>query len=652
MKKPTRDWSAIIQAHEAAYKATDRSEDEKALSYYNGLFYGERSHRNRESGRLAYNLIYIVVETAVAQLVPANPRVSPEPEGPTDPQLVRDADAVVNRMLKLSQIRREAVYAITNAVLKRRGIFKTTLRDGRARVRSIDPQNLWFDLSAKRLEDCRYFVEVAPTPVSVVERKMKRRGRKRALYTKRDVSGTDYPAWMRGDTTSSSQRKLQDAERWVIIYEVYDLEYDEVFHLCSDDLSRPLLADTLDYRPYSIFSMNWNAKNLEGLSEVGLILSLQEEVNSILSRWMQIAHKQVDRYFFDARKTTVEQLSNALETSAGGMAPATPPEGMTLAQMFHRVPGPVFTAEQMGLLARLEQIISTVSALAEAARGQVSGARTATEIALIDGNLQTRLTTRKDNFGDALADVAGIILDLMSRYGDPLPVPVTGPPRNEEEAELASEYGENWREATGSDWREVDPQQLADAALRFDMIPYSPIRSNAAVRAEAFLALLPHLRASENYDQRAIDKQLLEVGQLPPELLKAADDIGANGDPAQLALQLAQTLQGTPLEPQAIQLAQALAEMLGLLPPSGEGAPADPMAADPMAEAMAAEAMAAEAMAAEAPANPGQTSPAMRAMMTADTQGLQPVTTPQVAANLPSAQQAADDAAAFGGMEV
>ena len=145
-----RDWATLIETHQGTYEASERRELDKAVNYYNGRFYGEKSHTDREAGRLAYNLVYTVVETAVAQLVPSNPKVSPEPEGPVAPQLVRDADSVTNRVLKLSRIRREAVMAITNAVLKKRGVFKTTWSGtGRAVVRSISPEALWFDLSAK-----------------------------------------------------------------------------------------------------------------------------------------------------------------------------------------------------------------------------------------------------------------------------------------------------------------------------------------------------------------------------------------------------------------------------------------------------------------------------------------------------------------------
>ena len=46
-------------------------------------------------------------------------------------------------------------------------------------------------------------------------------------------------------------------------------------------------------------------------------------------------------------------------------------------------------------VARQEDDAAFISALAEAARGQVVGARTATEMAIIDAQMRTRLATRE-----------------------------------------------------------------------------------------------------------------------------------------------------------------------------------------------------------------------------------------------------------------
>ena len=538
-----RDWKTLIEAHEDAYKAHEKPARDKALRYFNGDFTGSSAHEELSlKHRLSYNLIYVVVESAQAALQPSNPKLSATADGPSNPQHVRDADAVVNLALRLSKMRREAGMAITNAVLYGWSAFKTTRgRDSRGRVRAI--KNLWFDLAATRVEDIRYFIEPIPTALSTVKRKMKRRGNKTGLYKKVDTEGSAYPKWIRDQQTADAQRRLEEAEKWVMVYECYDMEEGRVVHLVGPELTE-VLNEPLTYRPYTVFNLLWNGKDLRGLSEVQLILSLQEEVNALLSCWLQIAHLQVTKTGFDSRALDIEEVAKMAEAGLGSYVPLKVGDGRSLADVFAALPIPAMTSEQFALLEKVEQIISTVSALSEAARGQVTGAKTATEIALIDGQMRTRLGTRIDNFGDAMSDVGANLLTVIGRYGGKVMVPeedgatgaleaavmqlqkavVAEDPALVEQALVA--VGEA-QSAANDGWREVNSASLKDAAVRFELVPFNPLRSNSAIQAETFLSVLPHLHASERVDQRKVDERLLEIADLDPGFLLDEDQLAA-----------------------------------------------------------------------------------------------------------------------------
>ena len=151
-------------------------------------------------------------------------------------------------------------------------------------------------------------------------------------------------------------------------------------------------------------------------------------------------------------------------------------------------------------------LIPARSALAEAARGQVAGARTATEMAIIDAQMRTRLATREGHIHSALEDVAEKCFYLSKKY------------MKNEKLVRVSGY-EGWREVTLSDIRDVD--------MNFKMVGYNPIRQNASVLAETMQKLMPLLMADPNIDKRVFIEELVAGVGLPARLLIPKEQLEA-----------------------------------------------------------------------------------------------------------------------------
>jgi hypothetical protein len=139
-------------------------------------------------------------------------------------------------------------------------------------------------------------------------------------------------------------------------------------------------------------------------------------------------------------------------------------------------------------IARQEDDAAFISALAEAARGQVVGARTATEMAIIDAQMRTRLATREGHLNDAIEDVARKAFFLTKKYmRKPRLIRIAGDKR----------------------WSELGHKDLRNIEVDFEMVSYNPIRKNPAVMIESLIQMIPFLTQNENVDIRKLTEEVV-----------------------------------------------------------------------------------------------------------------------------------------------
>ena len=306
-----------------------------------------------------------------------------------------------------------------------------------------------------------------------------------------------------------------------------------------------------------MFSLNQSGIDCLGMSEVQLVLNQQETINDLLTHMKQITYLQVPRVMYDSGRVTEEDLNKAVEASAGsfvGVNPSNSEALRSLSTLFYEMPIPDSPTGVKEFIARQEEDAAFISALAEAARGQVAGARTATEMAIIDAQLRTRLATREGHLNDALEDVAKKVFYLCKKY---------------------MKTNRLVRISGSTKWQELTHKDLVDVEVDFEIVSYNPIRRNPGMMAETLIQMLPFLSQNENVNIRRLTEEILSNMGLPSRILIPEEDIlAAKQQAAQQQQAMAQAEQqaklgGASAGRPAIEAEQAaqIQKMMQTLPP-------------------------------------------------------------------------------------
>lgn len=503
--------SNLIDRHRRFYERTEKKNFDKARRYYRGEFYTSRNDVNLSDGAIpsflcSKNLIYAIADTAVSALLGPNPKVAANPRNRQSQEAIPLVNGLMEYVFDANNMRRRAATALIDAVLCKRGVFKTgwDMAGDKPVVRVIEPGAIFFDQTVRDVDDIRYWLEAAVIPWTEFQRRVRDGFYKSPKIA--DVTPDRYPKWITDSYKNSDVSQLRDAFEWVTVWEYYDRETNKVVHYVRQ-ADAVVFEQELDYIPYSMFTLNQSAVDCLGLSEVQLVLNQQETINDLLTHMKQIVYLMIPRILFNSELITEEDLNKAVEAATGSFVPISPTnaEGLrTLSTLFYEMPMPQVPAGVENFIARQEGDAAFISALAEAARGQVAGARTATEMAIIDAQMRTRLATREGHINTALQDVAEKCFFLSKRYmKDPKLVAVSG--------------HEGWSEVSLADIHEVD--------VNFSMVSYNPIRQNPSVMAETLLKMFPVLAQDPNINKRALLEELVTGVGLSTKLLIPKEEL-------------------------------------------------------------------------------------------------------------------------------
>jgi hypothetical protein len=489
------EYLKTIEKHVRLFEVGDKLIFDKLLRYYQGKFYtAETGQSESDLLTTSVNLVFAIVETALSSLIPPNPAITAIARSPANEDAVRAGEAFVNLALDTSKYRKEMNLFVFDGVLYGRGIVKTTWSEKKDLpvVRTCDVRSVFFDLTARRVEDIRYWGEA--TLLSEDEYRKRFESGMYSGEENRLAQPDVYPKWMLPITNSTVNRdELKSYQRWYLVYEIYDLESDRVVHLLAGH-EEPLMEDKLLYCPYDLLVLNNNGEDCRGLSEIALISPNQEEVNNLLTFWLNIVRSSVPKGVFDPGGVDSEQMQNAIQAGLGTWSPLASRNGKSLGENLGNFPMPNVPADAFNLLEYTVNNISKVSALADAQRGQVTGARTATELALIEGSIRNRLASRQRRIDEVTASVADKMLFLMQKFK-----------AKDAIVELTGHEG----------WHTIAPDTVTGIELAFKVVPYSPLESNRAVVQEQFKELYGALSQNPNVDLRALTKVLIEVYDNP-----------------------------------------------------------------------------------------------------------------------------------------
>lgn len=540
------EYRPTIDRHVQSFKSTEKLAFDRLLRFYQGKFYSDRESAGPTESELlvtSINLTFAITETALSTLVPRNPQVTALSRGPAPGESLKGMEGVVNLALDHSDYYSELVLAVQDAVLYGRGILKTVWdeKNDLPLVRACDMRAVFFDLTARRPSDIRYWVEA--TVISEDEFKSRI---KNGLYKPwaNSIHGDTYPKWLGYDLgTAVSRQQLKDWQNWITVYEVYDIESNRVVHMHLDH-DEPLLEDALLYCPYSVLTLNNNGEDCRGLSDIALISDNQEELNHIRTYLLNIARLSIPKTGYDSTALQSDDVAVAQEAPVGSMVGIRTTGGKGIAESFYAWPMPQPPGALFEMATSLEKSIATVSALADAQRGQVTGARTATELALVEGQLRNRLSARQRKIDTVTIQVAEKMAFLAMKF------------MQEEKVVEFTGY---------SDAEPIHPSSLENVRAKFKVVPYSPMESNRAVLQEQFKAAMQFLLNNPYVDALEVTKQFLEVFQLSPRLLKPEQTPqGAPGMPVQPAQAMAAQ---PPVDQAAVLEAGGVAPPAAQLPP-------------------------------------------------------------------------------------
>tara|TARA_R110000824_G_scaffold76290_3_gene193347 strand:- start:108 stop:1901 length:1794 start_codon:yes stop_codon:yes gene_type:complete len=552
--------SKLIDRHLNYYKRAEKKDFDKARRFYRGNFFtGSDSDMGGLSGSsylCSKNIIYAIADTAVSALLGPNPSVGAVARTPVSQDVAPAVTGLIEYVFETNKFRRKAATSLIDAVLCKRGIFKTgwDAKKDIPVIRAINPSSVFFDLTVRDADDIRYWIEA--TVISYDEFKARVKSGQYKSDLVKEVTPDRYPKWLLDENQKSTTDTVRDAFQWVTIYEYYDRERGLMQHYIKQ-ADAVVFEDKIDYIPYSMYTLNQSGIDCLGLSEVQLVLKQQETINDLLTHMKQITYLQIPRVMYDSGRVSEEDLNKAVEASAGsfiGINPSNSDALQSLATLFYEMPIPDSPAGVKEFIARQEDDAAFISALAEAARGQVAGARTATEMAIIDAQLRTRLATREGHLNDALEDVAKKVFYLCKKYM--------------RETRLIRISG-------GTKWEQLSHKDLVDIDVDFKMIGYNPIRRNPGMMAETLIQMLPFLSQNQNVDVRRLTEEILGNLGLPNRILIPEADLIAQQEAAaaqqQAMMQAEQqaNLGGAAAGKPAIeaqQLAQ-LQQMMAQLPP-------------------------------------------------------------------------------------
>ena len=473
------DWMTIILAHKEEFKKNERGKFEKAIRMYRGDPW-TADQKSSSLQMVSFNILFAIVESATSATVPNNLEftVYEAPETPSN-----DAEKWLERAGRRGDWNGEACLSMVDAMLTGRSVLKTTPDEatGYPSIVAVNPQRIFFDLAVRRTRDIQYYIEFAPMRLETFKAKLKKRGNRPPVYALpediRDVKSlaTLYPDWL-----NEAANKTEGTD-WVPVWEVVDVGRKEVTHWLDGQNKAPLCKWTGEdfYNPYTLYNLNLNAVDCRGLSEVSLVEDTVAAINRILVYAAEIVRKQVPITAYDSSRTTETEMANmgrATPSSFVGVnTNGAPPSSVIQNIETARVP-----PDLMPFMAKLEQIVSYVSGISDMQRGQVVGAKTATELAVIEAANKTRLQHRIDRFNAAWEDAARKVL-YLGRVGGAKFLP--------------------------------EPYDVS-------MIAYSPLQKNREVLRERFLNALQIIGTRpESFNFEEIDKLLVEVFDLPLSVL-------------------------------------------------------------------------------------------------------------------------------------
>tara|TARA_R110000868_G_scaffold141241_1_gene357539 strand:+ start:2768 stop:4339 length:1572 start_codon:yes stop_codon:yes gene_type:complete len=409
------NWLKVISEHTSLFKEHELETIKRAFDAYQGYRKGPVRGAPPMPSRASFNLLYAIVESAVSAMLPTNLEWSIAAEEGRPAYLPPEAEGDLRRIARENCWRDEAIISLTDSCLTGRSVIKVLSDEGDGVVAvTLRVPCVFFDLSARRAKDIGYFAELCLETAEEFKQKVGT-GKPYKLpkewqdwEQEVDQRASAYPDWISVDANKISTNKV------LAVWEVWDNVRKTVtkwLYGCEQPIYEKKFKAESYLCPYVIFNLNTNATDMRGLSEAVLCLDNIDLINNMIGWTAEAVKKQVPITAYNAAQISENDVIRLAEADIGEFVGVTPSmTGTPLDSILMSLP-PATLSPQVGeFISKLETIVQYVSALADAARGQITGARTATELVLIESQQKTRLTQRSTRFRQAWARVGAMAL--------------------------------------------------------------------------------------------------------------------------------------------------------------------------------------------------------------------------------------------------
>lgn len=423
-------WRKLIQAHKADAELRAPT-IHKWISWYHSRTVGladpgtraAQAHSPDAVPKLSVhnNYVYSYMDQMVANICPQNPQVTIDTAFPDAEQACKARQHLINHTFRADRLHKVLHRATLWASLAGASFVKVVwdVRRKRPSAKVLHPLRVWYDYT-EDFEDSRYVIEVV-TLTEQQANEMVASGVYDAEMVKR-LDYAQYPTWLYDDQGDRAAARVaaRDANKWTTIYEVYDRELREVYHISLDIEDQPLNHDKVGHpykfaEPYHACVFNQDFETSLGVSDVQLIADALDRLNEIDTLELEHAHVSIPSMVF--MENLVENATQTKKAIADGTSPGAvigiKGKGTyTIDQIIQWTQTPAMSPAFAEMRARLVQLIEAVLGIPQYMRGGHSGGEVATEFALIDTAAQTRNGRRRDVLDDLVEDIGQAMMDL------------------------------------------------------------------------------------------------------------------------------------------------------------------------------------------------------------------------------------------------
>jgi hypothetical protein len=539
----TKTLKSLIDAHVSKANKEHKIWD-KWRAWYRSEFWGEMLDEENDSLLVENNYLYAFTDTMVASVCPPTPRVTclPRRRDEEAEMAAKYREALINDVLYRAKAHEILWRMSTMASVYGRSIVKSvwSFTLNRPDFLVIDPRYFFYDMTVSRWDDIRYAIEVTTLTKDEFNARTARRQKKRgAMEYDPEVASKvkfgSFPKWLSDgeDTSAKLSEEMRKTFEWVVVYEVYDFTNDRYYHMLegSED---PLFAGELPYsfvrNPFHRLIFNDNLSDIGGMSDSQLVERQQRRLNELDT--LELRHAQasipitvVNESLCDNPEDFMDQVSTA--TSPGDVVRLMGKNSAPLGEILGQTPTASLVPEFDTIRDRIENTIQFVLGIPEYARGVAGTSEVATELALVDAAMRTRLGRRTKLINGVITHMAvssiGLYEEFLSSDRE-IPVRATG---TTEALPVARRHLQSRDPARADEMRARGEAVEEPLEVDYEVVPYSPTENSKTAQIKKIQNFLEVLLGSPDVNQRSLVSHILDLLDMGKDVLSTEEEAAA-----------------------------------------------------------------------------------------------------------------------------